>query len=255
MNRREFLKAAGLGTLGLLGAREAMHAAETELGKPVATFSIVAFDPKTGDLGVGVQSKFLAVGSVVPWAKAGVGAIATQSFANVAYGPQGLAMLKAGKMAAETVAALTGADPDRDRRQVGIVDAKGNSASFTGKKCLDWAGHIQKAYFCVQGNILAGEKVVSTMAAAHEKARKQEGAELADWLVAALRAGQAAGGDKRGRQSAAVLVVRDKGGYGGGNDRFVDLRVDDHEQPIEQLAHLLELHKQFYPRARRTSKQ
>ncbi len=216
---------------------------------PVATFSVVGFDPETGDLGVAVQSKFFGVGSVVPWAKAEVGAIATQSYANVAYGPDGLVLLESGKSAKETLKLLTDADERRDTRQAGVVDANGNSASFTGAKCNAWAGHREGTNFCVQGNILAGEEVVNAMAAAYETARKVDGSELADWLMAALEAGQAAGGDTRGKQSAALLVVRDKAGYGSVNDRYIDLRVEDNPEPIKELSRLLEMHKKFYARA------
>ncbi|MGY8650132.1 MAG: DUF1028 domain-containing protein [Verrucomicrobiia bacterium] len=214
--------------------------------KPIATFSIVAFDPATGELGVAVQSKFFSVGSVVPWAKAGVGAVATQSWANIQYGPDGLALLAKGKSPAEVVKALTAPDPRRDFRQLGVVDAKGRSASFTGKRCMDWAGHVTGKHFTAQGNILASEAVVKDMAAAFEKARKTPKTELADWLVAALEAAQAAGGDKRGRQSAALLVVREKGGYNGADDRYIDLRVADHKTPIQELGRLLKLHKSFF---------
>ena len=212
----------------------------------IATYSIVAFDPATGDLGVAVQSKFFGVGTVVPWAKAGVGAIATQASANVRYGPEGLKLLAAGHSARETVQQLTEADEGRDTRQLGIVDAHGHSASYTGSKCFDWAGHIEGTNFCVQGNILAGEEVVKAMAAAYTKACTAEGSELADWLVAALQAGEDAGGDRRGRQSAALLVARDRAGYGGASDRYIDLRVEDHPDPTKELARLLEIHKQFY---------
>jgi uncharacterized Ntn-hydrolase superfamily protein len=217
----------------------------------VATFSIVGFDPATGDLGVAVESKFFGVGSVVPWAKAKVGAIATQSSANITYGPEGLALLESGKTAKETLKQLTDADPGRDTRQAGVVDGKGNVASFTGARCNAWAGHIEGTNFCAQGNILTGEEVVKAMAAAFEKARAVEGSELADWLMAALDAGQAAGGDKRGRQSAALLVVREKAGYSGRNDRYIDLRVEDHTEPIQELNRLLEIHKKFYAGAHR----
>lgn len=213
---------------------------------PVATFSVVGFDPETGDLGVAVQSKFFGVGSVVPWAKAKVGAIATQSYANVAYGPDGLALLAVGKTAKETLKQLTDVDDRRDSRQAGIVDAKGTSASFTGAKCNAWAGHREGTNFCVQGNILAGEEVVKAMAAAFATARQLEGSELADWLMASLEAGQTAGGDTRGKQSAALLVVREKSGYGNANDRYIDLRVEDHPEPIIELSRLLEMHKKFY---------
>ena len=213
---------------------------------PVATFSVVGFDPETGELGVAVQSKFFGVGSVVPWAKANVGAIATQSYANVAYGTDGLALLATGRSAKEVLKQLTDADDRRDVRQAGIVDAKGGSASFTGAKCNAWAGHREGTNFCVQGNILAGEVVVESMAAAFESARRVSGSQLADWLMASLDAGQAAGGDTRGKQSAALLVVREKSGYGNVNDRFIDLRVEDNPEPIKELARLLELHKKFY---------
>jgi uncharacterized Ntn-hydrolase superfamily protein len=217
----------------------------------IATYSIVAFDPATGDLGVAVQSKFFSVGTVVPWARAGVGAIATQAAGNITYGPRGLELLQSGKSAREVVKLLTEADEGRDQRQLGIVDAQGNCASHTGTKCNEWAGHIERKNFCVQGNILAGEAVVKAMADAYEKAQKVEGSELADWLMAALHAGEGAGGDKRGRQSAALLVVRDKAGYGGASDRYIDLRVEDHPEPNTELSRLLEIHKRFYARAHR----
>jgi uncharacterized Ntn-hydrolase superfamily protein len=216
---------------------------------PVATFSIVAFDPASGDLGVAVQSKFFGVGSVVPWAKADVGAIATQAWANTTFGPEGLALLENGESAREVVETLTAGDDRRDRRQLGVVDANGTAASWTGARCLAWAGHHEGEHFCVQGNILAGEAVVAGMAAAYAAAQAKEFTELADWLVAALAAGQAAGGDRRGMQSAALLVVRAGGGYGGQNDRYIDIRVEDHETPIEELARLLEIHKRAFTAA------
>ncbi|MEW6306229.1 MAG: DUF1028 domain-containing protein [Verrucomicrobiota bacterium] len=215
-------------------------------GPPVATYSIVAFDPATGELGVAVQSKFFGVGSVVPWAKAKVGAIATQSYANVTYGPAGLKLLAAGKSPQETLKLLTESDERREFRQVGIIDAQGRAAAFTGGKCTDWAGHIVGTNFAAQGNLLAGEAVVKDMAAAFLKAQQAEGSELADWLMAALAAAEQAGGDKRGRQSAALLVVREGAGFSGANDRYIDLRVEDHAQPVEELARLLEIHKRFY---------
>lgn len=235
---------------GVLSGRAA-EAPDTSRLPVVATFSVVGFDPATGDLGVAVQSKFFGVGSVVPWAKAKVGAIATQSYANTSYGPDGLALLESGKSAKETLQQLTDTDAGRDQRQAGVVDAQGRAASFTGAKCNAWAGHIKGTNFCVQGNILAGEEVVKAMAAAYEKARGVTNSELADWLMAALDAGQQAGGDKRGKQSAALLVVREKGGYAGKNDRYVDLRVEDHPEPIQELNRLLELHKKFYAGAHR----
>jgi uncharacterized Ntn-hydrolase superfamily protein len=219
-----------------------------EHDRVVSTFSVVGFDPATGDLGVAVQSKFFGVGSVVPWAKAKVGVIATQSYANTSYGPDGLALLEAGRDAKSALKQLTDADSGRDQRQAGVVDARGRVASFTGAKCNAWAGHIEGTNFCVQGNILTGEEVVKAMAAAYEKARAVTNSGLADWLMAALDAGQQAGGDKRGRQSAALLVVREKGGYAGLNDRFVDLRVEDHPEPIQELGRLLQMHKKFYAR-------
>jgi uncharacterized Ntn-hydrolase superfamily protein len=160
-------------------------------------------------------------------------------------------MLAMGKSARQTLDKLTGEDPGRDTRQVGIVDAQGNAASFTGSKCNDWAGHIEGDHFAVQGNILASEEVVKAMAEAYKNARGRDGSELADWLVAALETGQQAGGDKRGRQSAALLVVRDKGGYDRKNDRYIDLRVEDHGEPIQELARLLKIHKDFYADAHR----
>jgi uncharacterized Ntn-hydrolase superfamily protein len=205
---------------------------------PVATFSIVARDPRNGDLGVAVQSRFLGVGSVVPWARAGVGAVATQAWANVRYGEEGLRLLEGGKDPAAAVAALVEADADRDRRQVALVDARGRVAAHTGTGCREWAGHLEGDGFSVQGNILAGEQVLAAMAKAF---RESEG-ELAERLVTALEAGQGAGGDRRGQRSAALLVVRKNGGYGGNNDRYVDLRVEDHEAPIAELKRLLALY-------------
>jgi uncharacterized Ntn-hydrolase superfamily protein len=205
--------------------------------KRVNTFSIVGYDPETGELGIAVQSKFLAVGSVVPWAKANVGAIATQALANLDYGEKGLDLLKEGLSPEEVIEQLRSEDENDTARQVGIVDANGNSASFTGDECYDWAGGITGPNFACQGNILVGKDTVQAMA---EKFQDTQGA-LADRLVLALEAGQKAGGDKRGRQSAALLVVKEKGGYGGYNDRYIDLRVDDHETPIQKLQRLLEI--------------
>lgn len=213
-----------------------------------ATFSIVAYDPETQSWGVAVQSKFFGVGSVVPWAKAGVGAIATQSYANTTYGPKGLSLMAAGHSSSNTLSRLVEADPFASRRQVGLIDAKGIPASFTGADCMAWAGQTQGTNFCVQGNILAGEAVIKEMAKAFEQARRANKGELADWMIAALVAGQAAGGDIRGQQSAAVLVVKAGAGYGGYNDRFVDIRIDDHPKPIDELARLMQLHKRFYQR-------
>ena len=211
---------------------------------PVATFSIVGYDAETGALGIAVQSKFFAVGAVVPWAEAGVGAIATQSWANTTYGPKGLKLLKSGLSAEQTLERLIADDEGRATRQVGIVDAKGNVAHYTGGECNEWAGAVSGKHYTAQGNILAGEDVVKAMGKAFEAT---EG-ELADKLMAALFAGQEAGGDTRGQQSAALLVVREQGGYGGFNDRYIDLRVDDAEKPIEELQRLLEIHKKFVSR-------
>ena len=210
----------------------------------VSTFSIVARDPVTGDLGVAVESKFLAVGAVVPWVRAGVGAIATQAWANVDYGPRGLALLAEGKSAREVVETLTGEDEGRARRQLGVVDAQGHAASYTGPECNDWAGGVEGDGFCCQGNILTGPEVVAAMAAAY---RESDGT-FANRLLSALEAGQAAGGDSRGQQSAAIFVAREGGGYGGGNDRYIDLRVDDHPRPIAELRRLVMLHRVYFRR-------
>ena len=212
----------------------------------VATFSIAAFDPKTGELGVAVQSRFLAVGAVVPWAKAGVGAIATQSLANTGYGPEGLKLLADGVAPDDVVKRLTEGDAQRAVRQVGIVNAAGKAATFTGAECNAWAGGRTGANFAAQGNILAGEGVVAAMAESFEKSA-DSGRELGQRLLDALKAGQAAGGDKRGMQSAALLVVREGWGYAGLNDRYRDLRVDDAAEPIAELQRIYDLHKRTFP--------
>jgi uncharacterized Ntn-hydrolase superfamily protein len=210
------------------------------------TFSIVAFDPRNGDLGIAVQSKFLAVGAAVPWARAGAGAIATQALANLSYGPDGLELLSKGASAPEAVETLTAADEQRDHRQLGIVDAQGRAMSYTGAQCMNWAGHIVGPHFACQGNILVSGATVQAMA----KAFQETAGELAERLVAALAAGQAAGGDRRGQQSAALLVVRTGGSYGGYTDRYIDLRVDDHPHPIEELARVLRLHRVYFEKPR-----
>jgi len=212
----------------------------------VHTFSIVAFDPATGELGVAVESKYFGVGSVVPWAKAGVGAVATQSRAKVSFGPGGLRLLEAGKSPREALDELLAADPLREQRQVGMIDARGRTAAHTGAECSAFAGHREGKNYSVQGNLLASETVLAAMASAFESAQVEESSELADWLLAALAAGQAAGGDRRGQQSAAILVVRAGGGPGGDNDRYLDLRVEDHATPIVELARLRALHREFY---------
>jgi uncharacterized Ntn-hydrolase superfamily protein len=205
----------------------------------VATFSIVGADPTTGELGVAVQSKFFSVGSVVPWARAGVGAIATQSFANTTFGPRGLDLLAAGTSPEEVIASLTTGDDGRDQRQIGIVDATGRAAAYTGTSCMAWAGHMSGPNYSGQGNILAGEPVVRAMAQAFE----QTTGELGEKLMRAIEAGQGAGGDARGMQSAAILIVKAGAGYGGFNDRYCDLRVDDHRDPIAELRRIFDLWK------------
>ena len=213
------------------------------------TFSIVGHSADTADggtvsLGVAVASKFLAVGAAVPAGAADIGAIATQAFANLAYRPDGLLLLGEGRSAQETLDALTAADEGRDQRQAGVVDATGRSASFTGSGCHDWAGGRTGDGYAVQGNILTGPDVVEAM----ERAWLGSEGRLADRLLAALAAGDLAGGDRRGRQSAALLVVRRAGGYGGTSDVEVDLRVDDHPDPVPELSRLLDLHRLYFDR-------
>src|SRR5215210_3326426 len=210
--------------------------------KIIATFSIVGFDPETNSLGVAVQSKFLAVGSVVPWARAGAGAVATQAMANYNYGPRGLDLMSDGRSAGETVEALTSSDENREHRQVGVVDAQGRAATFTGSECFDWAGDVTGEHYAAQGNILVGKETVGAMAKAYEETH----GDLPTRLLSALDAGQGAGGDSRGKQSAALLVVREAGGYGGDNDRVVDLRVDDHPEPIRELIRIRDLHTLYF---------
>jgi len=210
----------------------------------IHTFSIVAYDPQKQEWGVAVQSKFLAAAAVVSWAQANAGAVATQSYANVTYGFRGLELMGDGLSAEETIKKLIKDDEQQDLRQVGVVDREGNAAAFTGKKCHDWAGHLVGEGFTCQGNILV-PGTVEAMAERYEEVRQGEG-ELADWLVLALEAGQEAGGDKRGRQAAGVIVVRENGGYGGDNDRYLDLRVDDHTYPILKLKQLVENHHLYF---------
>ena len=205
------------------------------------TFSIVARDPQKAELGIAVQSKFLGVGAVVPWAKAGVGAIATQSWANTSYGPHGLDLLEKGLSASEVLAELISNDQNRAQRQVGIIGVTGTPATYTGDECFPWAGGYVGEHFTCQGNILVAEDTVLAMARTFEEMSGL----LCDRLIAALAAGQEAGGDSRGQQSAALLVVKEKGGYEGFNDRFIDLRVDDHSQPIDELQRILLLHKLY----------
>jgi uncharacterized Ntn-hydrolase superfamily protein len=205
----------------------------------VATYSIAACDLDAGQWGVATQSKFLAVGSVVPWAEPGAGAVATQAYANPRYGPDGLSLLREGATAEETVHALTAADDGRAHRQVGVVDAHGGSASFTGEECFEWAGGLTGPGFAAQGNILVGAETVAAIATTFTATA---GRPLADRLIECLAAAQAAGGDRRGQQSAALLVVERDGGYASMSDVLVDLRVDDHEQPVPELARLYGLH-------------
>jgi uncharacterized Ntn-hydrolase superfamily protein len=209
------------------------------------TFSIVAFDRDTASCGVAVASKCLAVGHAVPWGGADAGAVATQALANLSYGPDGVALLREGRSAAEVVGQLTGPDPLVAQRQLGIVDTAGSAANFTGPGCLPWAGGIVDGEVAVQGNILAGPQVVESMLAAY---RGSEGQTFVQRLVRTLEAGEAAGGDRRGRQSAGVRVWREGAAYGGGLDVAVDLRVDDHAEPVEELGRLVELHNLYFCR-------
>jgi uncharacterized Ntn-hydrolase superfamily protein len=202
------------------------------------TFSIVAYDRDRAEWGVAVQSKFLSVGSVVPWAQAKVGAIATQAYANVRYGPEGLDLLRQGATAQQVVDKLTAADPQRDQRQLGVVDAQGGSAAYTGSKCMDWAGHRTGPGYACQGNILFSQDVVKGMARTFESTP----GDLPERLLAALASAQREGGDRRGMQSAAMLIVKEKGGYDEGSDRWVDIRVDDHPSPIEELRRIFKLY-------------
>ncbi len=206
------------------------------------TFSIVAYDPSENAWGVAVASKFLAAGAVVSWARAGAGAVATQSFCKMSFGPDGLALMASGKSAHETLEALLVNDPQREQRQVGVVDAGGGVAAHTGSECFDWKGHKLGEGFTCQGNILTGGETLESMADAFKSAS----GELADRLVAAILAGDTVGGDKRGKQAAAVLVVRPNGGYGGDTDRYLDLRVDDDPKPVQRLQKLVELHHLFF---------
>jgi uncharacterized Ntn-hydrolase superfamily protein len=209
----------------------------------VATYSIVACDLEAGQWGVAVQSKFLAAGSLVPWAEPGAGAIATQAYANPTYGPDGLELLRAGLSADEVVDRLTTRDEGRDHRQLGVVDAQGRGATFTGAQCYDWAGGRTGAGYAAQGNILVSAETVDAMAAELEASA---GRPLAERLLGCLAAAQAAGGDRRGQQAAGLLVVEKDGGYAGLSDVVVDLRVDDHERPVEELRRIYGLHQAIF---------
>lgn len=210
-----------------------------------STFSIVACDPHAPAWGVAVASKFPAVGAVVPWAAAGAGAVATQSYANTSYGPRGLDLMRSGRTAEEALEALLAEDPGREQRQAGLVDSRGFPATFTGKECYPWAGGTTGEHFAAQGNILAGPQVIGAMAEAFAGAA----GDLPDRLMAALTAGDRAGGDRRGRQSAALRVMRAGAGYGGFNDVWIDYRVDDHPDPVPRLAELLELHRLYFDKS------
>jgi len=214
----------------------------------VATYSIAACDLDAGQWGVATQSKFLAVGSVVPWAEPGTGAVATQAYANPRYGPEGLSLLRGGASAEETVEALTKGDAGRAHRQVGVVDAQGGSASFTGEECFDWAGGRTGHCFAAQGNILVGEETVAALATTFAAT---QGSPLAERLLECLAAAQAAGGDRRGQQSAALPVVQRDGGYASMSDVLVDLRVDDHGQPVAELARLYAIHDLLFGKTAR----
>jgi uncharacterized Ntn-hydrolase superfamily protein len=219
------------------------------MAEPVSTFSLVACDLDRGQWGVAVASKFLAVGSVVPWAEPEAGAVATQAYANPRYGPEGLALLRQGLSAEEVVRRLTEADDGRDERQLGIVDAAGRGATFTGAACNEWAGGRAGPGFAAQGNILVSGETVDVLAETFEASAGS----VAERLLEALAAGDAAGGDSRGRQSAALLVVQRDGGYAGLSDTLVDLRVDDHPAPVDELRRLFGLHGQLFgktPRGR-----
>jgi uncharacterized Ntn-hydrolase superfamily protein len=209
----------------------------------VATFSIAACDLDAGQWGVAVESKFLAAGSLVPWAEPQVGAIATQAYANPRYGPDGLRLLREGLSADEVVRRLTEADAERETRQLGVVDGRGHAATFTGRECHDWAGGRAGVRYAAQGNILAAPAVVDALAETFEASA---GRPLAERLLDALAAGQKAGGDKRGQQAAGLLVVERDGGYARLTDVVVDLRVDDHERPIDELHRLYGLHDAIF---------
>ncbi len=209
------------------------------------TFSIVGCDTATGELGVAVQSKFIAVGSVVPWARAGVGAVATQSLANTMYGPEGLRLLGEGRAPHDVLERLTAADARRADRQAGVVDARGRAATYTGEGCITWAGGRVGDGYAAQGNILVSAATVDAMAETFEITRGS----LDERLLTALEAGQEAGGDRRGQQSAALLVVREGAGYGGYNDRYLDLRVDEHLTPIAELRRIVEIYTLYFPPA------
>ena len=209
----------------------------------VATYSIAACDLEAAQWGVATQSKFLAVGSVVPWAEPGTGAVATQAYANPSSGPDGLALLREGLDTGDGCRRLTEADGGRDHRQRGVVDARGNGATYTGSECMDWAGGLAGPGFAAQGNILVGEETVAALATTFTAT---DGRPLAERLLECLAAAQAAGGDRRGQQSAALLVVERDGGYAGLSDVLIDLRVDDHPTPVQELVRLHDMHRLLF---------
>jgi uncharacterized Ntn-hydrolase superfamily protein len=213
------------------------------MARTVATYSIAACDLEAGQWGVGVQSKFLAAGSLVPWAEPGAGAIATQAYANPRYGPDGLELLRAGLSADEVVDQLTTRDEGRDHRQLGVVDAQGRGATYTGAECYDWAGGRTGPSYAAQGNILVSAETVDALAVTFEH---NAGRPLAERLLECLAAAQAAGGDRRGQQAAGLLVVEKDGGYASLSDVVVDLRVDDHERPVDELRRLYGLHHAIF---------
>jgi uncharacterized Ntn-hydrolase superfamily protein len=213
------------------------------MAKRIATYSIAACDLEAGQWGIAVQSKFLSVGSVVPWAEPGVGAIATQAYANPRYGPNGLALLREGKSAQEAVDELTASDDGREQRQLGIVDGKGRAATYTGGECYDWAGGRTGEGYAAQGNILVSAETVDALVETFEGSG---GRPLAERLLDCLAAAQAAGGDKRGQQSASLLIVERDGGYAQLSDIVVDLRVEDHARPIEELTRIYRLHQAIF---------
>lgn len=210
-----------------------------------STFSIVAYDSETESWGIAVASKFLAVGSVVPWLSSNAGAIATQSYANTLFGSEGIKLLATGISAEKCFQEISKSDHELDFRQVGIVDKFGGSFTFTGKQCHDWAGGISQPGYAIQGNLLVSRNVILEM----EKNYLSSNGDFADRLFAALKAGDTAGGDKRGRQSAALRIVKVGGGYGGFSDNLIDFRVDNDSDPFSKLSEMMELRHLYYDRS------
>jgi uncharacterized Ntn-hydrolase superfamily protein len=227
--------------LGLFSAVFAQPSSKARSARPIHTYSIVARDPQTGDMGVAVQSHWFSVGSIVTWAEAGVGAIATQSLVDVTYGPLGLDLMRAGKTAEQALAALKLADPHPEIRQVAMVDANGNVATHTGEKCIPDAGHIVGDNFSVQANLMLNDKVWPAM----ERAYKSTSGDLADKMIASLEAAQEVGGDIRGKQSAAILIVKGESTGRHWDDRVMELRIEDHPTPVQELKRLVKLHRAY----------